>query len=118
MRETSQINMQTPPEMYLVANSEDHSTSRGSLVAVAMEAEKSGQVNHQDAPSVDQVNEQKAPFVDEQPNAIVTNQACKLPKAKLIRFNTRKSKNARKNSHINMDAFLTLCHIPHSDYKS
>ncbi|PLW06311.1 hypothetical protein PCANC_25698 [Puccinia coronata f. sp. avenae] len=82
------INMQTPQETNLVANSKDHSASRGSLVAVAMEAEKSGQVNHQDAPSVDQVNEQKAPFVDEQPNAIVTNQACKLPKEKLIRFNT------------------------------
>ncbi|PLW56343.1 hypothetical protein PCANC_04060 [Puccinia coronata f. sp. avenae] len=100
------INMQTPPETYLVADSKDHSASRGSLVAVAMEAKKSGQFNHQDAPSVDQVNEQKVPFVDEQPNAIVTNQARKLPKAKFICFNTRQSKNARKNSHISTGASL------------
>ncbi|PLW30497.1 hypothetical protein PCASD_20837 [Puccinia coronata f. sp. avenae] len=102
------INIESPPTTYLVADSKNRSASCGSLVAVDVEVKTHGQDD-----------KKNAPYVVEQPYATVTNQDRKSSKkAKSIRFNIRPSKNGRKHCHIDMDAFLTLCHIPHSNYKT
>jgi hypothetical protein len=108
MLKTWQINIESPPTTYLVADSKNRSASCGSLVAVDVEVKTHGQDD-----------KKNAPYVVEQPYAMVTNQDRKSSKkAKSIRFNIRPSKNGRKHCHIDMDAFLTLCHIPHSNYKT